>query len=870
MAASEQHRTGELLERSREMEELTRALKGARDGSGTTVIVSGDAGIGKTSLVRAFLDTIEDAAVLLGECDDLIVPRPLGPFREMARSGDHLAAELETDPDGDEILHRVGELLDRTLRPTVIVIDDVHWADEASLDIIRILVRRMPESHGLLILTAREAELAGDHPLRSVVDGPSVKPPLRLTLDPLSSEAVARLCSGTSHDAGTIFDVSAGNPFYVSQLLSSGPGDEITSARATVLARAERLSERGRQAMQTLSLLPEGADTTLARALFEDACEVFHEAELSGLLHVRGDRIRFRHKLARDAIEGSLTFGQRMAVSERIVEALLETGSDPSLLVHVARAAGDARRASAAALEVLDAGLVRDNHREVWALARIALGHTADLTPVKVAELHLAAAEAGRATNNHSEAQKHADVGIALLVDHQPGSIALANGWLTSARVHSAAGDRTRAGAALEAAKAIFEGHPVSHGLVRTIAMMAAAALIAGDRDEARRLATRSVEIAETRGWAQELVYGLGVRGIARGDEGWRKGLDDLERARDLGRVHGPADRHCVNTYNLAVRYLQWTMPIEAAPLLDEAERVASDHGLDNMVFVARAQRANLLVAKGNLAEAEALIQELRAQTPDPGGARSIVDAIMARIYTRRGDPEAAGEVERAWSGARSTGEIYKVSVAAISMLEFLWLKSDDLALKAFALEMIGLAEAKGQPRLKAEALRYLKRIGEEVGPFDGCPPAFRHALAGDHRKAAQLWEKAAQPYEQALELVESTDASIAFEGLRLLDRVGATRTADFVRQSLRWRGFASVPRGPRRTIDGDVPVLTDRQVDVIGLVAQGLTNQEIADELFVSRRTVDNHVSAILTRLRVPGRDQAVVEAGSIGLIPA
>ena len=900
------NRATTLLERSGDLRLLTDAYDAACEGSGATVVVCGSAGMGKTSLVQAFLQHLSERALdpgapepttFVGGCDDLIAPRSFGPFRDMARTTGLLDDELIRNPNREDLLAGLFDVIDRPTRPAVMVVEDAHWADDASIDVLRYLARRVVSMHALLIVTLRDREVDGSHPVRNLLAGPTSTAPIRLDLRPLSVDAVGELvrempvlAGEPTLDAQALHEISGGNPFLVDQLLSAQPGDATRSARETLVARAERLTPDGRGVLQVLSVLPEGADPTVARMLFGDRPGALHEAEGSGLLASSADRIRFRHELGRTAVVESMSFGERMAATNQVLDALIDTGADPALLVHLARSAGDGRRATRFALEILDSGLAPTNHRETWKLTRIALETTVGLPVERIAGLHLAAARAGRLTNNHAEAVRHAEKAVDLLTEHGGGGGGggggdnggldgpLASAWLTVAMIRSATGDHHRSGAALRRARALLEGGPVTEEWVRCNTLMASATFIAGNLDESIRLATESIDLADTNGWTQELVYALGVRGVARGGPiegsdrmGVTDGLPDLERAIRLGAMHGPPDRHAANLHNLSVLHLRNAETRRADELAVEAERYSREHGLDNLLFHSQVQRANVMIQQGRTEEAEALLNDSIERASDPGAIKASADAALARIWARRGDPMAADLVERAWSEAAGTGEIQKMAVAGVARLEYLWLQGDDEPVRRFAQHLAGLGEQHGHHRLRADALRTLQRLGETgpaVAPFDGCPRPLAAALAGDHRLAAELWEEAGQPYEQALELVESTDTSMAFEGLRLLDRAGASRAADLVRQRLRVRGLQGVPRGPRRSSDGAVPVLTDRQADVLRLIAQGLTNAQIADELFVARRTVDNHVSAILSRLGVEGRHEAVSEAAARGLL--
>lgn len=861
--------SGLLLERAGELGALHAALDEAAAGYGQTVFVCGEAGIGKTSVIRAFLADAADTTMLVGRCDNLIAPRAFGPFRDMIRSSGLLPGELEAYPDRDSLLDALLDILGSALRPSIVVIEDAHWIDDASIDVVRYLLHRMPNLHGLLILSFRDDELAERHPLRAMVTGPSDRPPLRLAPEPLSSQAVATLAAGSGYEPERLMSVTGGNPFYLTEVLAVPPGDLPLSVRHTVTARAARLSDRGRLALQVLSVVPAGAAPALARALFADDPTALDEAEQSGLLEAGADRIRFRHELGRRTIEESLSFSQRLECNQRVLDALIATGADATTLVHVARAAGDADQATAFAMRMLRDEVAPTSHREIWTLARVALEHTARLSQAEIADLHLRAAAAGQAANHISDARIHAREAVRILREGGEKDPELVRALLTSAALSGTLGEHQQARLELEAARELLEAHPPGEQLAVCYSLMGGSAMMQGHYQEACTWSDLAIEVAEAGELHQPLVRALGNRGVARTSLGDMGGFDDLARARELAAEHGPVDRHATVVYNTAVTLLRWGRPKEAAPLIDEAERVCKDHGLGTVEFHARVQRALMLILRGEMVEAEALLDDLvSGEGSDPGAIRSTARALLGRIYTRRGDPRAEEVVEEAWRLAKATNEHQKIAVAGITKLEHAWLQRDDDGLRVLAADLLRLAEGSQHLRLRAEALRYLIRIGDPAAGCDDCPAGYREALSGNFRRAAEIWHEAGQPYEYALELVESTDPSVAFEGLRILDRLGATRTADLVRLRLRARGFQSVPRGPRKAGDGSVAILTDRQVEVVELIGDGLTNQEIADELFVARRTVDNHVSAILTRLGVESRHEAVDEAVARGLI--
>ena len=181
--------------------------------------------------------------------------------------------------------------------------------------------------------------------------------------------------------------------------------------------------------------------------------------------------------------------------------------------------------------------------------------------------------------------------------------------------------------------------------------------------------------------------------------------------------------------------------------------------------------------------------------------------------------------------------------------------------------ELLPLTAHPGAAPFRAELLRHLARAGLPAEPFDGCPEPWAAGLRGDWRAAAAAWEATGDPYEQALELAGSGEPEPTVEGLRILDALGAAAAADRARERLREMG-TRVPRGPRPATRANPAGLTDRQLAVLGLVSEGLTNAEIADRLMVSVRTVDHHVAAVLGKLGVRSRRDAAAAAHEQGMV--
>mgnify|MGYP003402936920 FL=1 len=231
----------ELLERDRPLASLAAAHAAAAEGHGSVVLITGEPGIGKTALVTAFVSQLgERERVLVGACDDLSVPRPLGPFHDLAGpTTPSLYDSLRSSAPPHDV-HR--SLLEDLASPpsTLLVIEDVHWADEATLDAITVIGRRVAQLPVALLLTYREGEVGAGHPLHAAVGSLHVEPSRHLRLAPLSPAAVAALAGA---DADRVHAMTGGNPFYVTELIAARPAELPPSVANAVLGRASKLDD---------------------------------------------------------------------------------------------------------------------------------------------------------------------------------------------------------------------------------------------------------------------------------------------------------------------------------------------------------------------------------------------------------------------------------------------------------------------------------------------------------------------------------------------------------------------------------------------------------------------------------------------------
>lgn len=857
-----------LLERDDELRRMQDALALARHGRGTTVLVSGDAGIGKSSLLRAFAEAAGvDGRVRLfvGGCEDLLTPRTLGPFRDMLRDAGLAAPVVDGRPDRDAYLEVFLSEMSFSQRPAVVMVDDAQWADDASIDVIRYLGRRIERQPALLVVAYRSGELAERHPLRRVLGVLAPPTTVRLELPALSDAAVTRLAEEAGAEAGPLIAAVGGNPFYLTEVLAAaGTGVPVT-VRDAVLARVRALPEDTVAALHLIAVVPDHVDEAFVISRLGSSAAV-GPAESLGMVTALAGRIQFRHELARRAVEESLTAATRRQLHRGVLEWLTAAGAEPSRLVHHAAAAGDhealRRFAPVAAREAAAA----EAHSETLAFSRLALDHEDGLAEQTTAELHGLAAQACYALNRFGEAQRHAALALELAMATGAGAETIGAALLVSSRMRTMVGQPERARAEIEQALSVLEPLGRSPALAHAYGMMGNLEALEANCAQAVAWSQRAIEEASGLGRLDIEAHARIYLGLARVGQGNLAGLADLRLAIELARGLEHGEYRCRAAMNVATALIWLGRHPEALPYLDIAEDAAREHGLDHLGFHVRSQRCHVQLFLGHWAEAERVLRLHVTTDRDPASVLALPLAVLGRLLARRGDPTAGDMVARSWEIAQRSRQVHRLAIAGGAVIEYAWLHGDDATVREVSDRLRPIAQRANLSYLHGETLRYLRRIGVPVVPFDGAPPGFAAGVAGDWETAAAAWARAGNPYEQALELTDSPDPEVALGGLRRLDRLGAVGTSDLVRRRLRRQGIAGIPRGPRVATRANPAGLTSRQLDVLTLLDEGLTSGEIAERLYLSRRTVDNHVAGILSRLGVATRRQATAAAAARG----
>jgi DNA-binding CsgD family transcriptional regulator/tetratricopeptide (TPR) repeat protein len=855
-----------LVERHEELTALAELAEVAASGSGRVALIFGEAGIGKTSVLQELGARLGDRfRVLVGTCDDLLTARTLGPIRDIAAPDGRLARSLQGVGDREEVLSALLDELKDPPKPTVLIIEDAHWADDATLDALGFVARRIHGLALLLVVTFRDDEIDSVHPLGRVLGALSGRHVLRLPLHRLSRDAVAELAADQDRPADEVFAITSGNPFFVTEVLSSGTVEVPLTVRDAVLSRLHALPSDVRSRLEILSVIPGHVEMWLVEALVGNV-ETLVSAEQQGLVVLEGSALRFRHELSRRAVEGSLPATRRIAHNRTVLACLAaREDADPSRVMHHAVESLDVKTILSIGPIAARMASAVGGHREAASHYAQVLQYLERLEPEELATILTAQTRELYLLQRFDEAGECAQAAVTawerLGEDQSLGEALSTVSW----PLYWSVGPK----AALEAAgKAveILDAQGPSESLARAYGNYASLCMMADQPAGAAEWGARAVDLAESLGLTNTLVQSLSYMGAALLERGDSSGWELIDRSVQMAPTihdHEIANRALMMAGRSRLRYGRFS---EARPFFDRTIEMAREHEFISAVTRGRCYRYWIDLVTGEWDTAEAGLDALLAEVGRPGPVNAMGFALLGRLRARLG-ADSQHLLETASQVGERYGEVLLVGLASTAEVEAAWLAGDPVKAERLSQSPLRLVSEHGHEWFRGELLRYLARAGIKVEQAEGCAEPYALGLKGQWREAAAAWSEIGNPYERALELADSGEVDATLEALDVLDELGAIATARVVRRRLRALGVMRIPRGRKASTRGNPAGLTDRQVEVLALLGEGLSNSEIADRLVVSIRTVDHHVSAILGKLGVETRKQAARAAQDLGV---
>jgi len=846
-------------------------LKEAIAGQGRVALVSGEAGIGKTSLVEHFSRAHQDSVrVLWGICDSLFTPRPLGPLLDIAMQLEgKLPSLLNSNADRQAIFSAC--LAELQNHPSILVFEDVHWADEATLDLIKFLGRRIQRTTTLFILTYRDDELSAEHPLRLVLGDLSRAATHRLQLLPLSETSVFALASAENQieQANELFDTTGGNPFFVTEALASKSKGVPSTVRDAVLARAARLSFSARALLESAAMIGLRVEPWLLSNIVGGESANVEECIVRGMLQFQGNDYAFRHELARQAILETISPEKKLALHRRILSELKESPETRNDLARLANHAEGTKDVSAV-LEYAPAAAQQasaaSSHREAIALYELALRFADSLPPARHAQM-LEAYEvelwyANRKTEGLIALQKAIELWHSIGDRRREG-----DNVGTLANTCYAIGRKAEAEQASQSAIAILEALPPSAELARAYRSQCFIRMENRDFAEAVMWGEKAIALAEQFDDLETVARACNYAGCCLLVIDYERGRALMERSLQIGREANLPWAIAGTLANLAQTLVELYQFEDAERYLTEGIPYATEHDDDYHLQEMLTWQALARLHQGHWAEVNETLSKVLPRPNRDLLTYTYALLTLGRLRVRLGETSALAMLDEGLALSMQVG-VMRLEYARAARAELGWLAGDhDRAIEE-ARALYDVAVSKEHPWVAGELAFWRWRAGDDFSPPAWIAKPFALQIAGDWRGAAEEWERRGCLYEQALALMDGDEAA-QLASLEIFERLGARPATEKLKQEMRTKGVRGIPRGPRPATRENPFGLTARELEVLASLVKGLSNNAIAKRLNLSTRTVEHHIASILQKMQVQSRNEAVALALKEKLLP-
>jgi DNA-binding CsgD family transcriptional regulator/tetratricopeptide (TPR) repeat protein len=848
-----------LVERSQQLDVLASLL---REPRGAVVLLEGEAGAGKSALLSAALsDLPAGVRVWSGRCEPLTIPAPFSALFELL--GRLPSAVADAVRGGDAAVDVYAAVLDDLREsPTVLVVDDLQWADAATAGLVRYIGRRADALPGAVVCAYRADDVpVGGEAEAAIAELGRVA--ARIHLSPLTTGGVAELALHIAPertvDAVQLHRATGGNPLFTVEVLRQTDSEVPATVGDIVLGRVRRLPLAAQAAVEAIALCPDGLGLDAAVQLSADAADHIDLACLRRILTVERRRVSCRHELIRAAIDASIGPARRRDIHRRLVavlEPLADTDRDVALLAHHSAAAGDGPRALDYSLRAAANAISAGTHRHAADHLVRALEFRESLPTERLAGVLSKAADELVLASRYDEAIEFA--GERLRLAREPGERAavLAQlGFCWTRKGGYSAGQKYAERAVAAAAE------------VGAVAPSMAARVLAGSALEEGRFpdvvthCDAAIAAAEATGATDDLVAALTNGGTALhvlADARWEDYLRRAVRLATAADLHDRAAHVLSNHANCLLAHYRLD---EARRWFAEAIEFCDGREIEAWLGPVISGSARLELVAGDWDTAhEHLATERWARAC--WGSEAEAHGVLALLALRTAGDDR-GHVANAVELADVSATHWDRIDAAVLVAESAWLGAGD---PADAVNRLGTAATAPGVRHDPWACGRLAFWSRQLGPRTrvlaaelaglALPGPFAHLAAGDAAAEAAAWRELGCPYEAALSAAHQPTPPID-EVTAALVALGADAALTSVRRDWRARGVTVRLAGTAHPSG-----LTPRQLDVLALLAAGCTNAEIANKLFISEKTAGHHVSAILTHLGARSRRSAAALA--------
>ncbi|MBS1600447.1 MAG: AAA family ATPase [Bacteroidetes bacterium] len=863
----------ELIERAEFLSLLHAKFESVEAGEGHCVFISGEGGIGKSSLAKKFSSEVKnDCEVYLGTCDSLFTPRPLAPLYDILdQIGTDLRKNFELNADRTELFTNFFNELKARKDNIVIVFEDIHWADEATLDFIKFFSRRITQLRCLFILTYRDNEIHAYHPLRNVLGQLSTDTYTRIQLPPLSKEVVTRMSVERGYNGEDVFSISGGIPFYVNEILANYSPGVPANIRDSVLAVYNRHKEEAKKLWQILSILPTGLETKYMESMEPDYATALDVCMAGEVIILKDDRLVFKHELYRRTIEDALSPLLRIYLNKKILElfrASFEKKGEIERIIHHAKNANEydlvVHYAPIAASQAASVGA----HLEAHKLRYTAIEYYQGNDRKKLIELYDSYAYECYLINQINDAIIYTGKSLNLWKELEDVE-KIANCMRFLSRLWWFNANKKLSEQFAENAIEVLADQPASKIKAMAYSNMAQLKMLAEQPEECLFWGNKAIQMAKEVSDEETLCHALNNVGVSEFQiqSSVEKGRAMLMESLDIA-LKNSFHEHVGRAYaNLSATSIVIKDYAFARKMLDKGIEYCDGREMDSWTPFMLVWKSRLHLETGEWRDAMRITNNLLESQNLSIVVRIAALTITAVIKMRRGEQDVLPLLFEAEKKAFDSMEMQRIAPVMTALLEYEWI-TGKLCIEKEALDRtIGMFEKMGNVLQKNEFAFWLKKARRQEMKISETFAGFEIFKSAQPLKNAEIWEKLGCPYEQALALFAGDDDEKR-KALAIVSSLGADAVFEKMKSEMRSSGIKSIPRGIRKSTRSNVALLTNRELDVLQLLKDGMQNKEIANTLFISAKTVDHHISSILLKLDVNSRVKAVQEAARLAIL--
>ena len=866
-----------MIEREEALTTLHRLAATADKGRGKVALVRGEAGIGKTTLLQQFQHGSQSSYKFYwGYCDDLHTPRVLGPIHDMSTElGNDVVKAMQTDPVSTKTLPAVVSSINRCEQLPIMIFEDVHWADNGTIDFLKCLGKRITALRLLIIISYRNDETAPRYSIANAFGELPHENTVRIKLSPITAKGTQQLANDAGREIDNLHAVTGGNPFFISELLSDNcwNNDELpVSILDAIGARLNRLNLQEQNFLETISIIPHAIERRLIELLFpENGLELLVSCSEKKLLQLDNkDRVRFRHELARLGTQSRTSILWRKNTHKKIAQALIECNTDRNIekIAYHAHAADIGTLVLKYAPGAAEIASKSGAHSEAASHLRTALKYAAKSKLEVQAKLYESWSYEAALVKIDEEVidARHRAVSMWKKI----GRLYKVGGnlrWLS--RLHWYEGHATKASRYADEAITVLESTDASTQKAMAFSLKSQFHMLNGRWDEAitwgnRALDTNRDDNTEVR------VHALNNVGSAMVWNDNLAGLDLLRESLQLALaddLHEHAARVYTNMSDYAVNSGDFAL---AEKTINDGIVFDSNHDLDSWTHYLIGLQAALRLNQGRLIEAESIAEGVLKLDKPTLLMKLPALLVLARAQTRLGRPAAVDTLQKALDNAVSTGEAQYIVPARLALVEAAWLKNHHEEARNQLHQLLSADIPLSGNWGDAEVALWLYRynIKNKKIPTDRLPVPYQLEIYGKPHAASNAWLSIGSPYPAAVALIATSNTTRGAESVlkatQLFDNMNAAGTLKKVSFVAKEWGLNTCiltkKRGPGKATQQHPLGLTKKEQQIIPWVIKGLSNKEISDRFFRSERTIENHIASIYRKLNVHSRMEALL----------